>query len=150
MRELAAWWVVLCLVWIATLSSWSVQEVATACALAVPCAFAALGARRAEGSAWRPRGQWFAWLARAPGAIARETVGLLRIALLGKEAGEFRELRLPEETAEARRAARSGLSMFTVSVAPGSVVVDSAEDGRVIVLHSLPVGGDGLDRSVSR
>lgn len=150
MGELVAWWAALTVVWIATLNSMSIEEAVTAAVLAVPCAIAARWGRRASEGRWRSRPAWAGWVVSVPGAVVRETVGLLRILLWGKVDGEFTKLRLPAERNGARRDTRAGLSMVTVSTAPGSVVVDSADDGGTIVLHRVPVGNDRLDRAVTR
>ena len=50
--EIAGWWAVLVLVWLATLNAYSVEELSVAGVLAVPCAIVARTARRAGAGHW--------------------------------------------------------------------------------------------------
>jgi multisubunit Na+/H+ antiporter MnhE subunit len=138
--EIAAWWAVLLLVWLASLNAFSYTELGTAAGLAIPCAFAARGARIAASGRWRVRARWARWLLFAPSAILHDTAAVLRLAAKRDRPEDDSFDHIPAED--------EALSTAVISSAPGSVVVD-ADDDRLTV-HRLPIGDTKLTEAVRR
>ncbi|HJP78916.1 MAG TPA: Na+/H+ antiporter subunit E [Pseudonocardiaceae bacterium] len=138
--EIAAWWAVLLLVWLASLNAFSYAELATAAGLALPCAFAARAGRIAASGRWRVKARWARWLLFAPAAILHDTVAVLRLAT--------RPDRPQDDSFDHLPAQDEALATAMVSAAPGSVVVD-AERNRLTV-HRLPIGETKLTEAVHR
>ncbi|HEY4022858.1 MAG TPA: Na+/H+ antiporter subunit E [Pseudonocardiaceae bacterium] len=142
--EIVIWWVVLLGVWLASLNAFSYAELATAAALALPCAFAARAARIAARGQWRlaVRGRSAVHGLRfLPMAILHDTVSVLRLAL-GRDRPEddsFDEVELRGEQA---------LATIMVSTAPGSVVIDAGADH--LLVHRLPIGETRLTEAVRK
>jgi multisubunit Na+/H+ antiporter MnhE subunit len=141
--EVAAWWAVLVLVWLATLTAFSCQELVTAAVLALPCAVAARAARRAAGVHWTFRPRWARWLLAAPTAILHDTAGVLLLAVKRREEDSFREVPMPEHP----DGGQAALATTVLSATPGSVVVD-ADDNHLLV-HAVPLGRTRLEREIS-
>jgi multisubunit Na+/H+ antiporter MnhE subunit len=151
--EIAGWWAFLVVVWIATLNTFSIQEVVTAAVLAVPCAFAARAARHAAGLRWTVAPRWGRWLLALPMAIAHDTVAVLRLAMRRRpreEDDEFRVLTLPTERDDGRRTGREAVTTAALSATPGSVVVNSNDDHDELLVHAMPVGRTRLERELLR
>jgi multisubunit Na+/H+ antiporter MnhE subunit len=148
--EITTWWVVLVLVWIATLTAVTVQELVAAAILAVPCAVLARLGRQATGIQWPMRAAWLRWPLRLPWAVLHDTVAVLALALRPDRPQEdrFRALRLPEQDSPNTEAAQQAAAAVLLSAAPGSVVVD-VNDDRVLV-HELPIGSSHLDEAIQR
>lgn len=142
--EIAVWWAVLLLVWLASLNAFSYAELGTAAGLALPCAFAARAARIAAGGRWKVTARWTRWLAAVPWAVLHDTAAVLRLATRRDhpERDSFDEIGI------GAGAGHEALATAVVSAAPGSVVVD-AESGRLLV-HRLPIGETGLTEAVRR
>lgn len=141
--EIAAWWPVLILTWLATLNAFSYQELVVAAVLALPCAVAARAARRASRVAWTFRARWGRWLLALPTAIVHDTAGVLLLALRRSGADSFREIPMPEHPDGGREAAATAV----LSAAPGSVVVDARDN--TLLIHSMPLGRTTLEREIS-
>ncbi|HEX5405799.1 MAG TPA: Na+/H+ antiporter subunit E [Pseudonocardiaceae bacterium] len=135
--EIVVWWVLLALVWVATLTAVSVQELVTASVLAAPCAVAARAARIAADAHWRVRPRWLRRLALLPVAALRDTVGVLRLAVHPEEQDTFEHVPLPAESDEPGRAGREALTTAVLTATPGVMVVD-AEHDRLLV-YTLPL-----------
>lgn len=141
--ETAAWWPVLVLVWLATLNSFSAEELVASVVLGLPCAVAARAARRAAGVHWTFRPGWARWLPALPAAIAHDTVGVLLLAVRRPGDDSFRDVAMPAHPDGGQEAAAT----VALSATPGSVVVD-ADDNHLLV-HSVPLGRTGLEREIS-
>jgi multisubunit Na+/H+ antiporter MnhE subunit len=138
--EVTVWWAVLVLVWIATLTTVTVQELVAAGVLAVPCALVARLGRRAIGVSWPMRARWLLWLRKLPWAVLHDTAAVLALAVRPSRSDRFREVPLPDD------AAQEAVATVLLSTAPGSVVVD-VQDHRLLV-HELT--GTGLDQTVRK
>jgi multisubunit Na+/H+ antiporter MnhE subunit len=143
--EIAVWWAVLLLVWLASLNAFSFAELGTAAGLALPCAFAARAGRVAAGMRWRVNARWARWLLSMPWAILHDTVSVLLLAA--------RPDRPDEDSIDAvefadRGAGHDALATMALSTSPGSVVVD-ADEGRLLV-HRVPIGDTGLSEAIRR
>jgi multisubunit Na+/H+ antiporter MnhE subunit len=147
--EVLVWWVVLVLVWLASLTSTSVPELVAAAVCAVPCALAARWARLSAGNAWRPRVRWLAWLRAVPVSVVSDTArvfGVVLRRLRGERVtGDFRTLPVCSDD-EGTRAVATVL----VSATPGTVVVDAPPGENVLVAHTLVDGPSAVERAVSR
>src|SRR3954452_3244747 len=109
--ELLGWWVVAVGVWMASLSAWSGQELLVAAGCAVPCAVAAVGARRAIDGAWRAAAAVVGWVLILPAAIVVDAARVLSWPVRSRSEGPFRTIDIgaPGGTSAAtgRRAAAS-------------------------------------------
>jgi multisubunit Na+/H+ antiporter MnhE subunit len=150
--EVAAWWAALLLVWLATLTAFSLEELATASALAVPCALAARAARRAAGIRWRIKPGWARWLLSVPWSVLHDTVAVLLLAVRPDrpEDDSFQEVVLSGDRDSAGRNGHEALATAALSAAPGSVVVDAGEQHDRLLVHTLPIGRTRLERAVRR
>jgi multisubunit Na+/H+ antiporter MnhE subunit len=150
--EIAAWWVVLVLAWLATLTTFSVEELGTAAVLALPCAYAARRGRLAVGAAWPVRARWARWLLGVPWAVLHDTVTVFRLAVGADRTSEdrFVELPLADERDPDVRAGQEAVATTVLSAAPGSIVVDTTEEHDRLIVHELPVGRTALTRMVRR
>jgi multisubunit Na+/H+ antiporter MnhE subunit len=130
--EVASWWVLLCCLWLTTASSVSEAEMVAAVVLSVPCAVAAVGARRAVGASWRLRPGWVRCLVPLPAkAVAdscRILVMVVRQPLVAGDRGRLAEVVMTEDDDSDRAAARRALALVALSYSPGSLVVDSGDD----------------------
>lgn len=133
--EIAVWWAVLLLVWLASLNAFSFAELGTAAGLALPCAFAARAGRIAAGGRWRLDWHWARWLLSVPWAILHDTVSVLRLAM-GPDRPDDDSIDAVE--LEGRGAGHEALATLVLSTSPGSVVVDADEDR--LLVHRLPIG----------
>lgn len=149
--EIGVWWVLLVAVWIATVNTFSVQEVIVAAVLSVPCAIAARAGRRAAGLCWTVRRGWLRWLLFLPSAIVHDTIAVLKLALRrrsGEDRDEFRALRLPAEDDPALRSGHAAVATAVLSATPGSVVVAADEAKGELLVHAVPDGETRLEREV--
>ena len=153
--ELLFWWAAATGVWLLTLSSMSLSEVAVASASGLPCAVAAIAARRAVDGSWPARPAWLRWLVPLPLAVVADTARVLGRAaavLVGRPvpSGRLRTVRLDRDRPDARWRSRQAVSTVLVSAAPGTVVVDVEVDTGLMRLHALGSGAPAMEDVVSR
>lgn len=151
--ELAAWWGLMVGIWVLTLSSVSVAELAIAAACALPCAVAVWGSRRAAGGRWWPRLRWIAWPAPVAAAVWADTGRVMVVAvkaLLGMEqpTGELRRVQLPAEGG-ARASARHAIGGIVLSSTPGTFVMDEDTDTSTLVVHSIVSGPPSVEEVIA-
>jgi multisubunit Na+/H+ antiporter MnhE subunit len=154
--EVAAWWAVLVLFWMATLSAASLAEWAVACLAALPCALAATAARAVAGGGWRVRAGWSRWLLPLARVVPAETVRVLALAARDRRApdpGEdparaLRRIPLPESEAEDRATGRGAVATALLSATPGTLVVDAPPEERALLVHALDDRPSALERAV--
>jgi multisubunit Na+/H+ antiporter MnhE subunit len=145
--EIAGWWAVLVLVWLATLNAYSVEELSVAGVLAVPCAIVARTARRAGAGHWTVRAGWVRWLWWLPWSVVRDTVAVLALATR-PDGDDFRTVALAGATTTAELDSHEALATAVLSASPGSVVVDADEDH--LLVHALPIRPTRLETVVRR
>lgn len=149
MPEFLAWWVVLVGVYLGSLSTVDLLELAAALVLGAAGAALAVVARRVAGDFWPLRPGWLRWTPVLVGAVLADTVrvvGLLaRPRRLRGRAGELREMPLAEPAD-----ARAAVGGMVLSAAPGSYMVDVDEERRALVAHVLVDGRPDLARAVTR
>lgn len=151
--EIAVWWAFLVLVWIATLNTFSWQEVLVAAVLAVPCAIAARAGRRAAGVRWRLPTGMRRWLPALPAAVAHDAVAVLTLGVRRRTRerdDSFKVVKLPVEDDDARQAGREAMTTAILSATPGSVVVDANGEHDELLVHTVPAGRTRLEREMSR
>lgn len=137
--EISVWWLLCVAVWLASLTSLSVDDVVLGVACALPCAFGAVGARALVESSWQPRLAWMRWYVKVPWAVLLQTVRLLWRAFSGRGiAGVFQTVQLPEAEAEDVSTARQGLLGLALSASPGAYIVDIDPDTRQTLIHTVP------------
>ncbi|WP_433713903.1 Na+/H+ antiporter subunit E [Nocardia sp. CA-084685] len=130
--EVLGWWAVLVSLWLATLTTFSLQELLAAAVLALPAAWAGRVGRIAVRGNWRMPDKVAQSLATLPGAIVRDSWAALSIAARGRPVGRFEQDVLDAETDARRRAGRAALITGVLSATPGSVVIDVDDE---LLLH---------------
>ncbi|QIS21141.1 Na+/H+ antiporter subunit E [Nocardia terpenica] len=148
--EQAVWWVVCVAIWLATLTSFSGQELVAAGVCAIPCGVAARAARRAVRGSWRPPPDSLQAAALLIPAIVADAVGALHLAVRGRPAGQFAALPLPREPTEARRAGRAAVTTVLTSATPGAVVVGADRDRERLIVHAFPLPATRMSRRLRR
>jgi len=147
--EVAAWWLVGLLLWSATASPVTVEELVPAALCALACASSARAARRVVGARWRVRAAWFAWAPRLPIAVVADA-GRLALRWWGRPTvqGVVRRATLDTASDPALAVTHRALAAAVLSAAPGSVVLDV--DGDDVVLHALTSDPSPLEEAVRR
>lgn len=147
--ELAVWWVIGLLLWSATISPVTVEELVPAALCALACALAALACRHAVGARWRMRAHWFTWATSLPVAVVLDTARLAGRSW-GRPAarGVVRHATLAAEADSAVTTTHRALAATALSATPGSVVLDI--DGDELQLHTLTPGPSRLEKAVRR
>jgi multisubunit Na+/H+ antiporter MnhE subunit len=153
--ELLFWWAAATGIWLLTLSSMSLPEVAVATASGLPCAVAAIASRRAVGGSWPARPAWLRWLGPLPVAVVADSARVLGRAagvLVGRRvgSGRLRTVHLDRDGDDVRWAGRQAAATVVVSATPGTVVVDVEDDTGVMRLHALGAGAPSMEQVVSR
>src|SRR3954454_10103807 len=97
--EVAAWEVVLLLVYLAFLSAFSPPELVAGGLCALPAAVLAGAARRAVRASWCPAPGWATWFAWLPLAVPADTALLFRQLFRRNLMGRFRVVVLRHEGA---------------------------------------------------
>lgn len=152
--EIAWWWGAAVAIWTLTLSSVPPQELIAAASCGLPCALAARTGRKAVGGCWRPRPRWTAWLLPLLISVPADAVRLLGVTVrqlvTRSDPGELREIKMPAGEAPDVAAARHAMAVLTVSVTPGTFVVDSNPEEDTIVVHTLVSGPPHLEEVVRK
>ena len=146
--RLVVWWVALALVWVASLSAVTWQELVVAGAAAMLCVGVAVVAKRMVSGRRVPRPAWLRGLRLLPWAVLTETVLVWRMALRRIRRrpveGVTRELRLDGERSPARQAT----AVMLLAATPGTVVVDVDRRANVVRLHSFVATEGPMERVV--
>ena len=146
--RLVVWWVALALVWVASLSTVTWQELVVAGAVATLCVGVTAIAKHMVSGRRVPRPAWLRGLRLLPWTVLTETVLLWRMALrrLRHRPAEdvTRELRLDGERAPARQAS----AVMLLAATPGTVVVDVDRRANVVRLHSFSATEGPMERIV--
>ncbi|GDY29642.1 Na+/H+ antiporter subunit E [Gandjariella thermophila] len=158
--EVAVWWLVLVLFWLATLSATSRAEFLVALIAGLPCAVAATAARAAGGWRWRVRPAWSRWLVPLIPAAIADTARVLARAAREPRAGrrephrvterELRRIPLVAGEDEARSAGWRAVAAALMSATPGTVVLDSPPEEPVLLVHDLDGRPSRLEGVVAR
>jgi multisubunit Na+/H+ antiporter MnhE subunit len=147
--EIAAWWVVGLLLWLATVSPVTVEEVVPAVICALACAPAARAARQAVGARWRMRARWFGWTRWLPTAVVADTARLARHWWGRPQArGVIRRTTLDTASDRALAVTHRALAAVVLSAAPGSVVLDI--EGDDVLLHAITPNPARLEKAARR
>jgi multisubunit Na+/H+ antiporter MnhE subunit len=154
--EVAVWWVVLVLFWMATLSATSLAEWVVAGLAALPCALAATAARAVAGGGWRVSAGWSAWLVPLARVLLAETVRVFALAVrerTTRDAGastarQMRRVPLPGGEAADRATGRRAVVTALLSATPGTMVVDSPPREPALLVHALDNRPSALERAV--
>lgn len=147
LAELALWWVAGTLSWLATASTVTLPEAATAAAAALVGAVLARAARLAMGFTAAVRGAWFRWATMVPAAAVADTLRLARW-LPGPQTQDLGEKPMPAGDSPAATGWRAG-AMVALSATPGSVVLDSDPRQHRVQVHTLVEGWPRLDDQVA-
>jgi multisubunit Na+/H+ antiporter MnhE subunit len=150
--EALVWWVVLCGVWAATLSTFPLPELVAGAVAALACAVAAVAGRRAVDGCWRVRLRWLRWLLPLPAAVVTEAARLLVLPLRRRArtqgVGHIREVALEPGTGGPVAEAHRALATTVLATTPGSFVLDTRPDDDVLVVHAIVSGRPRMDEVV--
>ncbi|QGN32863.1 hypothetical protein [Microlunatus sp. Gsoil 973] len=155
--EIAAWWLAGALIWTATVSSISGEELAIGFAAAGLCAVLARVARRAIGGQPGLPGRmwlrWLGWAAMVPAVASADLLRLVRWLAAGRRepAREERSVRVPVPSGDGAKAItwRQG-AVLAVSSTPGSVVLRVESEDGSLQLDRLVGGRPDLSARVAR
>ena len=156
LAETLLWWGLLFGVWVVTLSAASTVELAVGAASALPCALAAVGARQAIGSSWRPSIGWVRWLGWTALAIPADTVRVLAVAAnqaarrRRDERGSYERVQLEADDRPSVGRARQAIATMVVTGTPASYVTDVDVERAELVVHRLVSGPPSIEKVVSR
>jgi multisubunit Na+/H+ antiporter MnhE subunit len=154
LAEVLVWWAACLGLWVLTLSSVSPPEVLTAAGCALPCAVLAVVARHAVGGSWPVQPGWVRWLLPVPVAVVADgarVLGRAATVLTGRRpSGNTRTVRLHRDHAAGRWRTRQALATVLVTTAPGTVVLDIAEDSGEMRVHDLGAGRPAMEEVVRR
>ena len=149
-----SWWAACVGLWLLTLSSVTVAEALIATGCALPCAVLAVVARRAVEGSWPVQPGWTRWLVPLPVAVVTDAVRVLGRGagvLFGRvPSGDLRTVQLHRDRATGRWRARQALATVLVTAAPGTVVLDVAEDSGDMCVHALGAGRPSMEKVVRR
>lgn len=153
--EVLFWWAACVGVWLLTLSSISLSETLIAAGCALPCAVLAVVARRAVEGSWPVQPGWFRWFLPLPAAVVSDGVRVLGRApgaLVGRRVprGDERTVPLHRDRPAGRWRTRQALATVLVTAAPGTVVLDVAEDSGEMRVHALGAGRPSMEEVVRR
>jgi multisubunit Na+/H+ antiporter MnhE subunit len=140
LAEILAWWVVVTLIWVLTLTTATTPELVLATVASLPAAIAATAGRRVLGVRGRPSRRWLRWLAQLPPTLVTETLGLARTLA---SPHPTRKVRLPAVASRLDRA----VAAWMMSATPGSIVVDDREGE--LTIHATSPKKSRLERSVN-
>ena len=150
--ELLGWYVVAVGIWMASLSAWSGQELIVAAGCAVPCAVAAVGARRAIGGAWRLPAASLRWSLMLPAAIVTDAARVLAWPVRpGSQSsgGGFRQIDIGARGETSSASGRRAAASLAMSSTPGAYVVAADEKAGTVMVHGLG-GSSMIERAVSK
>lgn len=147
--EGVAWWGACLGVWLVSLSAVSGQDLVVALAASFPCGLLAVAAREAAGNSWslrrlgparRSLGR-LGVLAALPVALVTDTVQALG-SVPARHQGRFRRVPVGDGRGEdPSNRARRAAATVTVSVTPGSYVVDIDHETGEALVHVLSEHG---------
>lgn len=148
--EILLWWVFTALVWLATLTSITLIDLAVAVVCTLPCAALARSARHANGGNWGFRVGWLAWGSTVARDVAVQTVQAWLYALTRRRRpAVLTAVPLPAEDEQAA-AGRRAVTVLAFATTPGTVVCDcDARTGRVL-LHRLGYEQGRLELAAQR
>jgi multisubunit Na+/H+ antiporter MnhE subunit len=139
--EGSIWWCVAVGVWIASLSAWSTQDFVVAAGCALPCAAAAVAARRAVRGAWRPRLRALRWVAVLPWSMATGAVAVLTLPFRSGRGVGFREVVLDDDHA---------LAIAVLSSTPGTYVTSFDPESGTALVHAAGTRASAVERACTR
>ncbi|OBG32555.1 hypothetical protein [Mycobacterium sp. E3198] len=146
--EIALWWALTGVVWLATLSARTPRELAVLAVCTLPCAIVARSARRANAGRWRFRAAWLGWPVIVAAEVPRQAVRVWVYAVSGR-APLTRELSLPDEPARVA-AARRATAVPALATTPGTVVLDSDPRRHSVLVHLVRRQQSRLEAAVQR
>lgn len=145
--EIGVWWLVLVGVWLLTLTSFSSLELYVAAVCALPCAVAAIFARRAIRGRWRLWPGCWRWFLLVPQAVVADTAWSL--STLCRRTGGSVE-RVPLRPHDGDSVTRQALATLLLSSCPSTVVLDARAKDQKLLVHRLGRRGSALERAVRR
>jgi multisubunit Na+/H+ antiporter MnhE subunit len=147
--EFVAWWCVAVGVWIASLSAWSTHDFVVAAGCALPCAAAALAARRAVDAAWHPPLATLRWLALLPVGVVRDTAFVLSLPLRRRVPTELRAVDVGAPGDSPAAAGRRAVAVTVLNATPGTVVYGSDPERGTVLVHAVR-GPSRTERTAAR
>lgn len=148
--EVVVWWALAYAVWLLSLSTVPLQELAVAALCALPCGVAAAGARWAIGESWAVKPRWLRPMLVLPFAIVSDAIQVLFSALrLQPSEGRFQRVPSSATGSDAHARGRRALATGLVTASPGSYVLDVDPDSGEMLIHSLASRGPRIERRVA-
>jgi hypothetical protein len=154
--EASAWWCGAVGVWIASLSAWSMHDFVVAAGCAVPCAAAAVAARRAMRDSWRPPAESLRWLAVVPWSVLADSVRVLTLpfrsigAGRSSTTGQLRTVNVGARGESAQAAGRHAVAIAVLSSTPGTYVVSVDAKAGTALIHAIGDRPSAVERACAR
>lgn len=148
--EILLWWAFTDAVWLASVTTVTLSELAAATVCTLLCAVLASMARRANRGYWRFRFGWSAWVAIVARDIPVQAIQSWLYALIPRRrCAVFTVVSLPAED-EQTAAGRCAISTLSLATTPGTVVYDSDPHQGRLLLHRLGERQGQLESAVQR
>ena len=148
--EILLWWVFTDAVWLASVTTVTLSELAAATVCTLLCAVLASLARHANHGYWRFRLSWSAWVPIVARDVPVQAVQSWLYALIPRRRrAVFTIVSLPAED-ERTTAGRCATSTLSLATTPGTVVYDSNPRLGRLLLHRLGERRGRLESAVER
>lgn len=132
------WWAACVAIWLLSLSAFSYQEFVVAMSCALPCAVAAVAARRAVEGGWRFESRVLGIAMRLPRDIVVDSARVLsRPWSRRRIRGQFRTVSLEARGDSPQDSGRRAVVATLLSTTPGSYVVDTDPEGGTALVHTI-------------
>jgi hypothetical protein len=148
--EVVLWWMFTDAIWLASVTTVTLSELAAATVCTLLCAVLASLARHANRGYWRFRFGWSAWLPMVARDVPVQAVQSWLYALIPRRRrAVFTVASLPAED-ERTAAGRCATSTLSLATTPGTVVYDSDPRLGRLLLHRLGDRQGRLESAVQR
>lgn len=147
--EVLLWWAAAYSVYLLSLSTAPLQELLLGAAVSLPCALAAVGARRATRDRWVLAGRWLRPGLAFPAALLTDTATVLAAAVRPSRRGRFETVATGTAADDPRARSQRAVATFWMSVTPGSYVLDTDPATGRLLVHSLSGPGPSMGRRVA-
>jgi hypothetical protein len=148
--EILLWWVFTDAVWLASVTTVTLSELAAATVCTLLCAVLALLARQANRGYWRFQIGWSSWMAIVARDVPVQAVQSWLYALIPRRRRAVLAVAsLPAED-ERTAAGRCAIGTLSLATTPGTVVYDSDPRLGRLLLHRLGERQGRLESAVQR
>jgi multisubunit Na+/H+ antiporter MnhE subunit len=151
--ELVAWWAILVVIYLASLTTASAPEYVAAVSSGLVSAVLAVAARRVAAARWGFPGRVLRMGAAMPIALLADWLRVFALLAhprtLRHASGRLTEVMLPKEPAPTREG-RLSAGSWMISATPGTLVIDDEPDEPALTIHRLVDGDPDLAQEVMR